>query len=243
MATRVTSSLSHVFIASFPAGPWQTNCYVVATQPGAECLILDPGAGAADGVRDLVAEHRLKPVAVVLTHGHLDHMFAVAPVCGSYDATCWIHPDDRGLLTDPLRAMGPETHQLLARLTGGKSTFAEPDDVRELVDGSVLEIAGVTLDAIHAPGHTAGSVMYRSDYPRTSLGAGAEIDQVVFSGDVLFAGAIGRTDLPGGDHQAMLRSLKEKVLPLPDSAAILPGHGPQTTMAHERATNPYLIVS
>ena len=95
-----------MFIASFPAGPWQTNCYVVATEPGAECLILDPGVGAAEGVRDLVSEHRLKPVAVVLTHGHLDHMFAVAPVCGTYDATCWIHPDDRHLLTDPLRAMG-----------------------------------------------------------------------------------------------------------------------------------------
>jgi hydroxyacylglutathione hydrolase len=229
-----------VFIASFPAGPWQTNCYVIATEPGTECLILDPGVGAADGVRDLVAEHRLKPVAVVLTHGHLDHMFAVAPVCGSYDATCWIHPDDRHLLTDPLRAMGPETHQLLAQLTGGTATFAEPDDVRELTDGAVLEIAGVRLDAIHAPGHTSGSVMYRSDYPPTALGAAAEIDQVVFSGDVLFAGSIGRTDLPGGDYAAMLRSLKEKVLPLPDSVAVLPGHGPQTTMAHERATNPYL---
>lgn len=229
-----------MFIASFPAGPWQTNCYVVATEPGAECLILDPGVGAAEGVRDLVAEHRLKPVAVVLTHGHLDHMFAVTPVCGTYDATCWVHPDDRHLLTDPLRAMGPESHQLLAQLTGGTATFAEPDDVRELTDGSVLEVAGVRLDAIHAPGHTVGSVMYRSAYPPTALGAGAEIDQVVFSGDVLFAGSIGRTDLPGGDHAAMLRSLKEKVLPLPDSAAVLPGHGPQTTMAHERVTNPYL---
>ncbi len=108
-----------MFIASFPAGPWQTNCYVVATEPGAECLILDPGLDAADGVRDLVAEHRLKPVAVVLTHGHLDHMFSVAPLCGGYDATCWIHPDDRHLLADPLRAMGPETAQLLAQLTGG----------------------------------------------------------------------------------------------------------------------------
>ena len=104
----------------------------------------------------------------------------------------------------------------------------------------MLEIAGVSLDAIHAPGHTAGSVMYRSEYPPTELDVGAAIDQVVFSGDVLFAGSIGRTDLPGGDHAAMLRSLKEKVLPLPDTAAVLPGHGPQTTMAHERVTNPYL---
>lgn len=229
-----------MFLASFPAGPWQTNCYVVAPEPAAECLILDPGMGAAEGVRDVVEEHRLKPVAVVLTHGHLDHMFAVAPVCGTYDATCWVHPDDRHLLADPLRAMGPETHHLLAQLTGGRSTFAEPDQVRELVDGSVLEIAGITLDAISAPGHTAGSVMYRSDYPVAGAGSGSDVDQVVFSGDVLFAGSIGRTDLPGGDPAAMLTSLRTKVLPLPDSAAVLPGHGPQTTMAHERATNPYL---
>lgn len=228
-----------MFIASFPAGPWQTNCYVVATEPGAECLILDPGVGAADGVRDVVAENRLKPVSVVLTHGHLDHMFAVAPICGSFDATCWIHPDDRHLLTDPLRAMGPEAHQLLAQLTGGRATFAEPDDVRELTDGSVLEVAGVRLDAIHAPGHTAGSVMYRADYPPTRLGD-SQIDQVVFAGDVIFAGSVGRTDLPGGDPAAMRTSLRTKVLPLPDSTAVLPGHGPQTTMAHERATNPYL---
>lgn len=233
-------SLTDVFIASFPAGPWQTNCYVVATEPGAECLIIDPGLGAADGVRDLVTEYRLKPVAVVLTHGHLDHMFAVVPVCSTYDATCWIHPDDRHLLADPLRAMGPETHQLLAQLTGGTATFAEPDDVRELVDGSVLEIAGVTLDAIHAPGHTAGSIMYRTDHPPIALGTGADVDELVFSGDVLFAGSIGRTDLPGGDHATMLRSLRTKVLPLPDTTAVLPGHGPQTTMARERVTNPYL---
>ncbi|HEY5849130.1 MAG TPA: MBL fold metallo-hydrolase [Microlunatus sp.] len=231
-----------MFIASFPAGPWQTNCYVVATEPGAECLIIDPGLGAAEGVRDLMAEHRLKPVAVVLTHGHLDHMFSVAPLCGGYDATCWIHPDDRHLLADPLQAMGPETHQLLAQLTGGSSTFAEPDDVRELADGSVLEVAGISLDALHAPGHTQGSVMYRADYPAASSGSGGggEIDQVVFSGDVLFAGSIGRTDLPGGDHATMLRSLLTKVLPLRDTTAVLPGHGPQTTMARERATNPYL---
>ena len=214
---------------------------MVATQSGAECLILDPGVGAADGVRELVAEHRLKPVAVVLTHGHLDHMFAVAPVCGSYDATCWIHPDDRALLTDPLRAMGAETHHLLAQLTGGTSTFAEPDDVRELVDGSVLEIAGVTLDAIHAPGHTAGSVMYRSDYPLTSLGADTEIDQVVFSGDVLFAGSIGRTDLPGSSWAVLERSIFDKLLTLPDETRVLSGHGGMTTIGHERQTNPFLI--
>ena len=164
-----------------------------------------------------MAEHRLKPVAVVLTHGHLDHMFSVAPLCGSYDATCWIHPDDRHLLADPLRCHGSGDHQLLAQLTGGTATFAEPDDVRELTDGSVLEIAGITSGCPTR----AGAHRRVGDVPRPTTrrprSARGEIDQVVFSGDVLFAGSIGRTDLPGGDHAAMLRSLRTKVLPLPDT--------------------------
>ena len=131
---------------------------------------------------------------------------------------------------------------LLAQLTGGTTTFAEPDDVRELTDGAVLEIAGVRLDALHTPGHTRGSVMYRSDYPSTAPGGG-ELDQLVFSGDVLFAGSVGRTDLPGGSAAAMVRSLRQKVLPLPDEVVVLPGHGPQTTMAAERSGNPYLQAS
>ena len=102
-----------MFISSIPAGPWQTNCYLVATGPGAECVIIDPGMDAVDGVTRLVAEHRLKPVAVLLTHGHLDHMFSVTPLCRSSEATCWIHPDDRVLLTDPLRAMSGDTRQLM----------------------------------------------------------------------------------------------------------------------------------
>nr|WP_239579031.1 MBL fold metallo-hydrolase [Microlunatus panaciterrae] len=222
-------------IASFPAGPWQTNCYVLATQPGAECIVIDPGMDAAAGVAEVVAEQHLKPVAVVLTHGHLDHMFSVAPVCSSYAAPAWIHPDDRALLSDPLRAMGPETQAMLQQITGTSAGFVEPDEVRELTDGARLELAGLDLGAVHAPGHTPGSVMYRTAYPNDD-----EVDSLVFSGDVLFAGSIGRTDLPGGDHGDMLRSLRSKVLPLPDSVVVLPGHGPQTSMARERATNPYL---
>ena len=109
-------SLELVLIASFPAGPWQTNCYLVAATPGAECVIIDPGLGAVAGVTGLIMEHRLKPVAVMLTHGHLDHMFSVTPLCRSYDSTCWVHPGDRVLLSDPLRAMGLETRQLLEQL-------------------------------------------------------------------------------------------------------------------------------
>jgi hydroxyacylglutathione hydrolase len=226
-----------VFIASFPAGPWQTSCYVLATSTHAECVVLDPGMGALDGVRDDVAEHHLKPVAAVLTHGHLDHMFSVAPLCAGYDATCWVHPDDRALLADPLAGMSPETEALLAQLGAG-TAFTEPDDVRLLTDGVRVEVAGLELDALHAPGHTAGSTMFRSAYPDEP-----DVDSLLFSGDVLFAGSVGRTDLPGGSAAAMVRSLRQKVLPLPDEVVVLPGHGPQTTMAAERATNPYLQAS
>ncbi len=94
-----------MFIAGFPAGPWGTNCYVAATGPGAECVVIDPGKDAAEGVDEVVREHKLKPVSVLVTHGHVDHMWCVAPVAGTYDATAWIHPADRHLLTDPMAGM------------------------------------------------------------------------------------------------------------------------------------------
>ena len=220
-----------MLVASFPAGPWQTNTYVVATDRGSECVVIDPGMDAEVGVADLVAEHRLKPVAVMVTHGHLDHMWAVAPLCRANEAPCWVHPDDRDLLTDPLRSMGAETRALLAQLAPGHSGFVEPDEVRELHDGATVSVAGIDFVAAHAPGHTPGSTMFAT---------GPDDEPLVFSGDVLFAGSIGRTDLPGGDLEAMVDSLRTKVLPLPDPVVVLPGHGPRTTMAAERATNPYL---
>ena len=230
-----------VFIASFPAGPFQTNCYLAADAPGSECVVVDPGLDAIDGVEKLIMEYRLKPVAVMVTHGHLDHMFSVTPLCRGYDSVCWVHGADRVLLADPYRAMGPETRALLSQLAGSGS-FSEPDEVRELADGDSIQAAGLEFAAIHAPGHTPGSVMFASAYQPDAddSPAGVEIDTVLFSGDVLFAGAIGRTDLPGGSRPDMLRSLRTKVLPLPDTVAVLPGHGPQTTMARERVANPYL---
>jgi hydroxyacylglutathione hydrolase len=224
-----------VFIASFPAGPWQTNCYVLATGSGEECVVIDPGMDALSGVREVVAEHRLKPVAALLTHGHLDHMYSVTPLCSAYDSTCWIHPEDRGLLSDPFRAMSPETSAMLEQLTGSSQAFTEPDEVRELSDDAVVDVAGLSFSCLHAPGHTPGSIMFRTGYPDEE-----DVDSLVFSGDVLFAGSIGRTDLPGGSTADMMTSLRTKVLPLPDGAVVLPGHGQQTTMARERATNPYL---
>ena len=221
-----------MLIAGFPAGPWGTNCYVAATAPGTECVIIDPGKDAAEGVAEVVREHRLKPVAVLVTHGHVDHMWCVAPVAGTYDATAWIHPADRHLLADPMAGMSRETTQMLL---GGNYEFAEPDDVRELGDAQVLELAGLRLVTDHTPGHTQGSVTFRTPYDRD------DISEVMFSGDLLFAGSIGRTDLPGGDHPTMLQSLKSKVLPLADDIVVLPGHGEQTSIGRERATNPHLI--
>lgn len=221
-----------MLIAGFPAGPWGTNCYVVATAPGAECVVIDPGMDATAGVARLVAEHRLKPVSVLVTHGHVDHMFCVAPVAGGYDATAWVHPADRHLLRDPMAGMSPETAQAML---GGDYAWEEPDDVRELGDLQELELAGLRFVVDHTPGHTAGSVTFRSPYPDLE-----EVSEVVFSGDLLFAGSIGRTDLPGGDHPTMLRSLATKVLPLADDVVVLPGHGEQTTIGRERATNPFL---
>jgi glyoxylase-like metal-dependent hydrolase (beta-lactamase superfamily II) len=221
-----------VLLASFPAGPWSTNCYVVATAAGEECVIVDPGMDAADGIAEIVREHRLRPAAVLVTHGHVDHMFCVAPVAGAYDATAYVHPDDRALLTDPLAALSAES---AAMLLGGDYAFAEPADVRELADGDRIEVAGLSIDVDHAPGHTPGSVSFRTPYSDPT-----ETPEVMFSGDLLFAGSIGRTDLPGGDHQTMLHSLATKVLPLADEIVVLPGHGPQTTIGRERATNPFL---
>ncbi len=222
-----------MFIVGFPAGPWGTNCYVVSTGPGNECVVVDPGKDAAPGVAEVVREHNLKPVAVLVSHGHIDHMWCVAPVAGSYDATAYIHPDDRHLLSDPLAGMSPETAGMLL---GGKYEFAEPDDVAEISDGAELELAGLHFTVDHTPGHTQGSITFRTPYA-----AHREVSQVMFSGDLLFAGSIGRTDLPGGDHAQMLRSLESKVLTLPDDIAVLPGHGEQTSIGRERATNPFLL--
>ena len=218
----------------------QANCYLAADAPGTECVIIDPGMDVIDGVTELIMEHGLKPVAVMLTHGHLDHMFSVTPLCRSYESACWVHGADRVLLSDPYRALSAETKAMLAQLAGGRQ-FTEPDEVRELVDG-----APTCRLRPGFPRHPRPRAHARLGDVRDRLragsrsGAGVDIDAVLFSGDVLFAGSIGRTDLPGGSHPDMLRSLRTKVLPLPDTVAVLPGHGPQTTMARERVSNPYL---
>jgi glyoxylase-like metal-dependent hydrolase (beta-lactamase superfamily II) len=219
-----------VLIRSFPAGAFGTNCYAVAPGRGQECVVVDPGMDAVEPLRALLAEDGLKPVAVVLTHGHLDHTFSVLPVCEGYDIPAYLHPEDSGMLADPARWHGPQLAPLLAGLA-----LPDPEEVRPLDDGAVLDLAGVRLTVRHAPGHTRGSVVF-------SLDLGPEFDEApgLLAGDVLFAGSVGRVDLPGGSWEDMLRSLRDVVLPLDDETVVLPGHGPATTIGRERATNPYL---
>jgi hydroxyacylglutathione hydrolase len=217
-----------VLVAGFPAGSFAANCYLLATAPGAECLIIDPGQDAERGIDEIIERYRLRPAAVLLTHGHIDHIWSVAPVCGARDIPAYIHPSDRALLTNPAKGFSLMAGQ---QLFGG-ITFTEPDDVIELTDGMTLQLAGIDVVVEHAPGHTPGSVTFR-------LPAAAE-PGTIFTGDLLFAGSIGRTDLPGGDYETILTSLARVCLPLPDETAVLSGHGPQTTIGAERAHNPFL---
>jgi hydroxyacylglutathione hydrolase len=218
-----------VLVIGFPTGALQANCYLLATGKGEPCVIVDPGQDAGEPVAEALREHRLSPVAALLTHGHFDHSFSVAPICDGAGMPAWIHPDDRHLLADPGRGLSAES----VAFFGGKLEMREPGEVRELADGAELDLAGLKLTVDHTPGHTGGSVTFRS--------ATAEGGQLLLSGDTLFAGSIGRSDLPGGDSRALMNSLRDKVLPLADETVVLPGHGPTTTIGRERASNPFLL--
>ncbi len=224
---------------AFPAAAFGTNCYVLAPAEGEECLVVDPGIGVEETVREVLVQHRLRPAAVLLTHGHLDHVYAVTPVCGG-DTAAYIHSDDRYRLDDPLGTVNPAMLAMMEQQFGRRATWSEPAKVVEVDDRQVLELAGLSVEVLHAPGHTEGSVMFGLEQVPDGVGEQVSVDRTMVTGDVLFAGSIGRTDLPGGDPAAMQRSLRDVVLPLADSTLVLPGHGPATTVERERATNPYL---
>ena len=217
-----------MLVAGFPAGAFATNCYVIAPAPGQACVVVDPGQDAVEPLERVLAEHRLTPVAVLLTHGHFDHTFSVAPVCDGHDVPAFIHPEDREMLADPMKGLSREALAFF----GGRLELREPREVRPLDDGAALELAGLALRVDHTPGHTLGSVVFST--------ATEEGDEVILAGDTLFAGSIGRTDLPGGDTATLLRSVRDKLLTRDDAAHVLPGHGPTTTIGRERASNPFL---
>jgi glyoxylase-like metal-dependent hydrolase (beta-lactamase superfamily II) len=226
-----------VLVVGFPALAFGTNCYVVAPAAGEECIVVDPGIGVEQHLAEVLAEHALRPAAVLLTHGHADHVYAVTPVCAGAGVAAAIHEDDAYRLRNPLSQLDPALVAMLEQQFGTRASWQEPTDVMRLTDGQHLAIAGLKVDVVHAPGHTEGSVMFALPGAPDDL----EGNSTLLSGDVLFAGSIGRTDLRGGDAEAMARSLTRKVLPLPDDTVVLPGHGPSTTIGRERRSNPFLL--
>ncbi len=234
----------NVLVRAVVAAAFETNCYVLAAGRGQECIVVDPGIGVLDALEDVLERESLRPAAVMLTHGHLDHCFSVAPVCQAKGVTAAVHPGDAALIADPTRW---SSAGLLA-MFGGALPYAEPEDVAPLPDGGTITVAGLEVRVDHAPGHTGGSVLFRLPGGADDLDAPSVPPRLrdpggdlCLSGDVLFAGSIGRTDLPGGSTPAMLRSLRDKILPLDDTTVVLPGHGPATTIGRERRTNPYLL--
>ncbi len=212
-----------VFITGFPAGMLACNCYVLAERPGADAIVVDPGQRAMDRLRRILDENRLTPAAVLLTHGHIDHIWSAQKVADTYGCPVYIHPEDRFMLTDPIQGFGP---RLAQRALG--MLFSEPKQLVELdKDGQTLDFGDVSVTVDHTPGHTRGSVVFR-------------VDTAVFTGDTLFRSSVGRTDLPGGSGRDLLTSIVTKLLVLDDDTVVLPGHGPRTTIGHERRTNPFL---
>ena len=229
-----------MLVTGFPAAVFGTNCYVLAPAAGEECVVVDPGIGVLDTLAQVLREMRLKPAAVLLTHGHIDHLFSVTPVCGAHDVPALVHADDLYRVQDPVSTLMPELKMMLRQQYPG-FTWSAPDDVRLLADHQVVDIAGLSFTVRHAPGHTEGSVLFSVPGAPDQL-QGVEVTSTALTGDVVFAGSIGRTDLPGGDPDAMTRSLRDVILPLPDDTLFLPGHGGATTMGRERHTNPYLQI-
>ncbi|NLE70762.1 MAG: MBL fold metallo-hydrolase [Actinomycetales bacterium] len=206
-----------------------TNCYLVPD--GDRCVVVDPGGGAAEAIRREVAAAGLVPTAVLVTHGHVDHTWAAAEVSDAYGIPVLVHEADAYRLADPVGSLGPLGRQLAA-MAGDPAGPPAPSRLEPFATppGEPAVVVG-NLRALHAPGHTEGSTVYLLDGPDGA--------PVALTGDVLFAGSIGRCDLPGGDEVAMAATLR-RLAALDPATAVLPGHGPRSTIGDELATNPYL---
>ncbi|WNG95052.1 MBL fold metallo-hydrolase [Mycobacterium sp. ITM-2016-00318] len=216
-----------MLITGFPAGMLACNCYVLAQRAGADAIVVDPGQRAMGPLRRILDENRLTPAAVLLTHGHIDHMWSAQKVADTYGCPAYIHPGDRFMLSDPIKGFGPR----LGQIAFG-ALFREPKQVIELDrDGDKIDLGDTVVTVDHTPGHTRGSVVFRVD------GDNAEL---AFTGDTLFRQSVGRTDLPGGSGRDLLNSIVTKLLVLDDDTVVLPGHGEKSTIGFERRANPFL---
>lgn len=204
-------------IVQIPNGVFAENCYVLVDEQARECAIVDPGEEAGL-ILHTVKDTGARPVAIWLTHAHLDHVLGVARVANETGASIWLHPADR-----PLYDAVPEQADWFGLPAPGP--LPAPD--HEMVPGQRLPVGALSFEVRHAPGHSPGSVCL--------LGPG-----VAFTGDVLFAGSIGRTDLPGGDFETLIASIERELLSLNDNTIVYSGHGPETTIGRERTSNPFL---
>jgi hydroxyacylglutathione hydrolase len=205
-----------VKVVTIPNGRFAENCYLVIDEPSGACAIVDPGEEAGL-IAHKIAAAGVTPVAIWITHAHVDHVLGVARLKAETGAPVHLHPADRLLydhVPEQAAAFGMEAGRL-------------PDPDRPLAAGDRLPVGGLEFRVSHAPGHSPGSVLF--------VGQG-----VVFAGDVLFQGSIGRTDLPGGDFDTLIRSIERELLTLPDSTIVYTGHGPDTTVGRERRANPFL---
>ncbi len=220
-----------MLVEGIPLWLAQTNCWIVAPQgPDGECVLIDAPPDPSAIVQRL-AHHGLKLVAILSTHGHVDHVGGIGSLVHHHDVggevVVHIHDEDRHMLLDPVGTSGMFGRYL------EDLDLRPPELLYGLDDGQVVRGAGMTFTCLHTPGHTRGSVCFR-----------LEVDghpPILFSGDHLFAGSIGRTDLPGGDFDQLMASMADKILPLRDETQVLPGHGPVTTIGRERRTNPFLL--
>lgn len=202
-----------------------TNCYIVAPDRGGPAVVVDAPPDV-DAIVALLARHDLTPVALLVTHGHVDHVGGAGGTVARTGVAAYLHPDDDFLAADP----GAQLGAVFGIAMPGIEAFAPPERFVDLADGDRLNLAGLDFEVLHTPGHTPGHCCFL-----------LRDEELLFSGDQLFAGSIGRTDLPGGDFNTLMRSMATRVLTLPDDTGVLPGHGPTTTIGRERTTNPFIL--
>ncbi|WNB87354.1 MBL fold metallo-hydrolase [Cellulomonas sp. ATA003] len=257
-----------MLIVTVIAPVFATNCYVIVADDGVSCVVVDPGGGVAPAVEVVIMQRRLRPVALLATHGHVDHTWDAARLSETYGVDLHLHAADEYRLADPFGTLGPlaagvhdadgPLAQALASSGMPPAEYRRPPRVRTFDIGPQaaepdlggVRFGGAPLLAVHAPGHTEGATVFLS---AGTPGPGSELPDTpslgdllhgaggtAFTGDVLFRNSIGRTDLPGGDDATMTTTLRDRVTTLAEATLVLPGHGPATRLDHELRTNPYL---
>jgi glyoxylase-like metal-dependent hydrolase (beta-lactamase superfamily II) len=201
---------------TLPTGPLEVNCYIVGCEKTGKAAVIDPGGHAA-AICERLKAHGLELAVVINTHGHFDHIGGNAALLKDSDAELMIHSADRFLLDNVC--------DHASRF--GLSAEASPAPSRELADGDTISVGELSLKVIHTPGHSPGGICLL-------------INDYLFVGDSIFAGSIGRTDLPGGDYGQLISSIKTNLLGLPDNTQVFPGHGPASTIGREKLHNPFL---